>query len=102
MPTVWMLALTSSTKAKDTSVSRVMYDPEDPRVLELAPQDLPLVRAAEYASRELQLLRAKCFDCRHRGASATEGLEEQTERILDPFVWIEDNAVVIIVDEADR
>jgi hypothetical protein len=78
-----------------------MQDPQHPRMRQLAPQHLPLVRPMEHAPREDQALRAERLDRGRGRTGAAEGAKELANTLAHARVGVQAHPLLGVVDKAD-
>jgi hypothetical protein len=85
-----------------TRIARVVQDLEDAAEQKRPPHQLAFAWSGLDVTREEQILRLESAHCCRGCSSATEGLEQQPNGVLDLLIRIEDHSIQRIIRKADR
>jgi hypothetical protein len=97
----YVVALARAPKAEGAGIAGVMQHPQHPRMRQLAPQHLSLVRPMKHAPREGQALRAERLDRGRGRTDVAEGAKELAHTLLDARVGVQTHPSLGVVDKAD-
>jgi hypothetical protein len=89
-------------KGKCACIARIMEDPQDIVMLQIAPGEFALVRSTPYAPWKRHLGLVEGTHSRRGRPRPPKRAKEEPEGILDLPVGIEDNAVILGIAEPNR
>ena len=99
---IGQMALFGAAEDEGAGIARVVNDLPRTTVQQLSPDEFALVRPASQSAREQEFLRMELLDHRQTGPGPLKSLEEQAHRGLHLGVGIQDDAILRVMNKADR